>query len=68
MILDSNRPGRRVLAGRERLWIPALLIASIGGCGPANDEQKLPEAAKQALARKKVDVQPRPSKKPTPGR
>jgi hypothetical protein len=65
---DSNRLARRVLAHRRRRWIMALLIASVGGCGPATDERELPAEAKQALAKKKVDVQPRPSKQATPRR
>ncbi|MHB1557175.1 MAG: hypothetical protein ACYC61_06830 [Isosphaeraceae bacterium] len=58
-----------MLARRIRLGVLAILIASAGACGPTSGDRELPKAAKQSLARKKVDVQPRsPSKKATPGR
>lgn len=71
MTFEASRLDRClfVLPRRIRLGVLAILIASTGACGPTTGDRELPEAARQSLARKKVDVQPRsPSKKATPGR
>ncbi|HZW31757.1 MAG TPA: hypothetical protein VFF52_13675 [Isosphaeraceae bacterium] len=60
----SRKSCRHSPQRRARIALGSGLILSAlnwAGCGPSSGVQDLPEAARESLARKKVDVQPRSS-------
>jgi hypothetical protein len=44
-----------------------LIAAALMGCGGSSEVMEIPEAARQSVLQKKVDVQPRASKSSKPG-